>query len=286
MRLVFVALERLGGLLDYAVKIAVIVAAVGAINLLAAHPRLDVSNACSTAVDEVAMKTAFFQATAQPAPLWLELERQSLVDRPSPPLDAQGLPGGGCADPAGELSAAASAVEGGRAAGVVVHRDAATTLEAPGKGKVGAQLAQLDPERFGFADNASALEAASAAIDAVAVVTAQVTVTNTGAGGATNVRVEPPPAFAAGVEPSGFGLAPGESRLLTFQSSGQDLASLSLEQSFVPVGDRQRSVGTTMLVALGAILGVLGLVAWTVGVIRAGRAATAGEAGSSDDAAG
>ena len=284
MRPVLVALARLGGLLGSAVKIAVIVAAVAAINLLAAKPRLGVANVCSVAVDDAAMKTAFFQSTAQPAPLWLELERQSLADRPSPALAGQGLLGGGCADPAGELSAAASAVEGGRAAGVVVHRNGAATLAAPGKAKVGAQLAQLDPERFGFADNASALEAASAAIDAVAVVTAQVTVTNTGAGGATNVRVEPPPAFATGVEPPGFALAPGESRRLTFQSSGQDLAALSVEQSFVPIGDRQRIVGTTLLVAVGAILGLLALVAWTVGVIRASRPAQPGAPDRSDDA--
>jgi hypothetical protein len=286
MRLVFVALERLGGLFEYAVKIAVIVAAVAAINLLAAKPRLGVATVCSTAVDDGAMQTAFFQSTAQHAPLWLELERQSLVERPAPTPDTQGLLGGGCMDPAGELTAAALAVEGGQASGLVVRRDEASTLAAAGKGKVGAQLAQLDPEGFGFTDNASALEAASKAVDAVAVVTAQVTVTNTGAGGAANVRVESPPAFAApGVAQAGFALAPGESRLLTFQSSGGDLASLSVEQRFLPSGDRQRNVSTTMLIVLGTTLGVLALIAWSVGVIRASRPATPGGAGTSDDAA-
>ena len=82
---------------------------------------------------------------------------------------------------------------------------------------------------------------ARSAVAAATTIRADVRVDNRGQGGATNVRVEPPPSYAPIDAPSPFDLASGEGRTLHFSVTRDGLFSAPQTPQFRPFGTKRQA---------------------------------------------
>lgn len=126
-----------------------------------------------------------------------------------------------------------------------------------------------------------AVSFAQDAVTNASTITATVTVSNRGGGAASNVRVEPPPAYAPlEGSTSTFSLAPGERHTLRFAASGGALSGAG-SRAFQAFGDPERTVKGWILWVVGLGLGLIALLAWGADATGIGKRGSSGVSGLS-----
>jgi hypothetical protein len=295
-------LGRLNKLFETAIKIAAILAALAAINLLDRKPHLVTSPVCKSLVSQQKVLTAY-QRLGHKAPTWVKAA-VSDINAGSPVskllTTTYGVAGSSCSPPV--ISApltftslgSATATSGWLGASKkTINQLISSTLRKGGwqiypltaKGlkqvttKVPATKLSTSKYDVAFTDQVAkdflsartspAVSFAQNAVTAAATVNATVAVANKGGGGASNVRVEPPPGFLPIGSTTPFDLAPGEHHFLTFSASGSNLSG-GAARGFQVFGDPNRTVNQLILWGVGVGLALLALVAMLAdtGVVR------------------
>jgi hypothetical protein len=283
---------------DLMVKIGAILAAVAALNLLGAGPHLVTSARCQLAIDEGAFAASYQQSVNRPPPHSLVKLIASFDRSPRDTLVVPaGVDLGQLVLPANRTSFSV-ALETGRPRvrkptcawikvtseetlglvelprpigrpGSLIERDRARALLGPSLARLlvraqeAGRLTFVSDREVRFSAPGPPVDATlrQAVADATRL-TADVRVENRGHGGATSVRVDAPPPYQPQGDQPGFDLAPNESRTVRFVVPSASLAATAAAPQFQAFGDKQRSVNSSVLLGLGAGLGLVALLAF------------------------
>ena len=249
---------------DLVVKIGVILAAIAAINLLGTKPHLTTSITCKGAVDINMLRDRY----PSRVPLWLTAQVDQINTDYYYPR---------CHNP--ELSTARTYFLGREVPGyhgkVGIFRVAKRRALAR---KVRSLL--YDAESRSFVDAAAARgsfvlnkrslgvriflrPAEWSAFAAARSLLVPVRIFNRGPGDTTNIRVEAAsPRYVPIDDVSPFDLSSKESRTVTYTIRGGDVPFGASRPAFRAFGDNERTVNSTLLITVGAVLGALALVAF------------------------